>query len=36
VLILPWNLKPEISSQLEYVREWGAKLVVPIPELQVY
>ena len=36
ILILPWNLKPEISAQLEYVREWGAKLVVPIPELQVY
>ncbi|PHS17446.1 MAG: SAM-dependent methyltransferase [Blastopirellula sp.] len=36
VLILPWNLKKEISHQLEYVREWGAKLVVPIPELSVY
>jgi SAM-dependent methyltransferase len=36
VLILPWNLKDEISQQLEYVREWGAKLVVPIPELQVW
>jgi 2-polyprenyl-3-methyl-5-hydroxy-6-metoxy-1,4-benzoquinol methylase len=36
ILILPWNLKKEISAQLEYVREWGAKLVVPIPELSVY
>ena len=36
VLILPWNLKKEISTQLEYVRDWGAKLVVPIPELCVY
>jgi SAM-dependent methyltransferase len=36
VLILPWNLKDEISQQLEYVREWGAQLVVPIPELEVY
>jgi len=36
VLILPWNLKDEISRQLEYVREWGAQLVVPIPELTVY
>ncbi|QDT14141.1 hypothetical protein CA12_02090 [Alienimonas californiensis] len=36
VLILPWNLRPEISAQLEYVREWGAKLVVPIPELDVF
>jgi hypothetical protein len=31
VLVLPWNLIDEISSQLEYVREWGGKLIVPIP-----
>lgn len=36
VLILPWNLKKEIAKQLEYVREWGAKLVVPIPEVQIF
>ena len=36
VLILPWNLKDEIGKQLEYVREWGARLVVPIPELTVF
>lgn len=36
VLILPWNLKDEISKQIEYVRKWGAKLVVPIPELTVF
>jgi hypothetical protein len=35
VLILPWNLKTEIVSQLEYIREWGAKFVIPIPELTV-
>jgi SAM-dependent methyltransferase len=35
VLILPWNLKDEITAQLEYVREWGAKFVVPIPEVEV-
>jgi SAM-dependent methyltransferase len=33
VLILPWNLKDEIVQQLAYVREWGGKLVVPIPEV---
>ena len=32
VLILPWNLKREIAAQLEYVRDWGGRLVVPIPE----
>ena len=36
VLILPWNLKNEISEQLSYVREWGGKLVVPIPEVEIY
>ncbi|WP_163544402.1 class I SAM-dependent methyltransferase [Occultella kanbiaonis] len=31
VLILPWNLKDEIVAQLDYIREWGGKCVVPIP-----
>jgi SAM-dependent methyltransferase len=31
ILILPWNLKHEISTQLEYVRGWGGRLAVPIP-----
>jgi hypothetical protein len=35
ILLLPWNLKEEISRQLEYTRAWGAKLVVPIPEVEV-
>lgn len=35
ILILPWNLKEEIMGQLAYVRDWGARFVVPIPELQV-
>jgi SAM-dependent methyltransferase len=35
VLVLPWNLKREIAAQLDYVREWGARLVVPIPEPEV-
>ena len=36
VLILPWNLKQEIQQQMAYVREWGGKFVVPIPEVQVF
>ena len=35
VLVLPWNLRDEISQQLAYVRSWGARLVFPIPELDV-
>lgn len=36
ILILPWNLKREIAAQLEYTREWGAKLVVAVPALEVF
>jgi hypothetical protein len=36
VLILPWNLRKEISAQLSYIREWGGKFVVPIPEVEVF
>lgn len=36
IVILPWNLKDEIGAQLDYVREWGARLVVPIPQLTIY
>ena len=35
VLILPWNLKDEIMAQAAYIREWGGKFVVPIPEVRV-
>ena len=35
VLILPWNLKEEIVAQLSYIKDWGGKFVVPIPELQI-
>lgn len=35
VLILPWNIKDEIMKQLAYIRQWGGKFVVPIPELRV-
>lgn len=35
ILILPWNLRDEITSQMAYVREWGCKFVVPIPRVAV-
>ena len=35
IVILPWNLKREIAAQLEYTREWGARLIVPIPAPEV-
>jgi SAM-dependent methyltransferase len=36
VVILPWNLKDEIMEQLQFIREWGGRFVLPIPELAVY
>jgi SAM-dependent methyltransferase len=35
LLVLPWNLKDEIMEQMAYIREWGGRFVVPIPEVQV-
>ena len=35
ILVLPWNLRDEISQQLSYVGSWGGKLVFPIPELEI-
>jgi SAM-dependent methyltransferase len=32
VLILPWNLKAEITQQMSHIRSWGGRFVVPIPE----
>jgi len=36
VLILPWNLRNEISEQARYIREWGGRFVVPIPEVTIF
>jgi hypothetical protein len=36
IVILPWNLRTEIAKQLEYTREWGARLVVPLPHLEIF
>ncbi|MFD4368341.1 class I SAM-dependent methyltransferase [Rhodococcus sp. NPDC058521] len=33
ILVLPWNLENEITAQLQYVRDWGAEIVYPLPRL---
>lgn len=33
VIIIPWNLKGEVMEQLQYVRNWGCKFLVLIPEV---
>ena len=33
---MPWNLREEISAQLApVVRDWGGRLVVALPHLEV-
>ncbi len=34
ILVLPWNLRTELTEQLSYVGEWGGRLVFPIPTLE--
>ncbi|MDR1086133.1 MAG: class I SAM-dependent methyltransferase [Deltaproteobacteria bacterium] len=36
VLILPWNIKDEISTQLQYLKEKGTKFVVAIPSITIF
>ena len=35
VLVLPWNLREELTEQLSFVGAWGGKLVFPIPHLEI-
>ena len=35
VVILPWNLKDEITQQLAFIAEWGGQFVVASPETKV-
>ena len=35
VLILPWNLRSEVTHQLGYIREWGGRFVTAVPSIVV-
>ncbi|RPJ83137.1 MAG: class I SAM-dependent methyltransferase [Acidobacteria bacterium] len=35
LLILPWNLRREITEQMSFIREWGGQFVVPVPQLEI-
>ena len=35
VLILPWNIKDEITEQISFIRGWGGKFVTFIPKIEV-
>ncbi|MDA0171513.1 class I SAM-dependent methyltransferase [Solirubrobacter taibaiensis] len=35
VVILPWNLRDEITEQLAFIREWGGRFAARSPELRL-
>ena len=35
ILILPWNLREEVMTQLRYVQDWGGQIVTAVPRLAV-
>ena len=35
IVILPWNLRDEVTQQLAQARSWGARFVVAVPALEV-
>ena len=35
VIILPWNLKDEITAQLSYIKAWGGQFVIPVPKFEL-
>ncbi|MFZ1289600.1 MAG: class I SAM-dependent methyltransferase [Melioribacteraceae bacterium] len=35
VIILPWNLKREIMEEISFIKSWGGKFIIPIPNPQI-
>lgn len=35
LLILPWNIKDEVITQMQGIRAWGGQFVIPIPRVEV-
>jgi SAM-dependent methyltransferase len=35
ILILPWNLKEEVTAQLNYVEQWSTKFITAIPTIEI-
>ena len=35
LLILPWNIAPEVMQQMSGIRAWGGRFVLPIPHVVV-
>lgn len=35
VVIIPWNLREEVTAQLAYIRKWGGQFVTAVPSMEV-
>ena len=35
VVLLPWNLQDEITSQLNYIKNWDGRFVVAVPQIEI-
>lgn len=35
VLILPWNIAEEIMIDLNHIRQWGGRFILPIPQFRI-
>lgn len=35
IIIFPWNIKNEIVQQLSFVREWGGKFIIAVPDIEI-
>lgn len=35
LLILPWNIKDEVISQMAGIQDWGGRFIVPIPKVEI-
>jgi len=36
IVIFPWNLEKEVTNQLSYIKEWGGKFAVAIPNMKIF
>lgn len=36
IVILPWNWKDSIIQRLDFTRQWGAKFITPIPNVEMF
>lgn len=36
IIIFPWNLKQELTKELNYTKEWNAKFVTAIPKINIF